>query len=71
MWNSIFENLLIMILTIVFLLGGGYLFLAILGLGLRLKSKNREQAGLTDLWIESQKQDNSYDQGNKGADNRR
>lgn len=52
--GSIFENILIMILTIVVLLGGGYLLLAILGWGLKVKSGRREQDGLTDLWVASQ-----------------
>ena len=52
--SAILENILIMILTIVVLLGGGYLILAILGWGLRVKSGRREQEGLTDLWIASQ-----------------
>jgi hypothetical protein len=51
---DLFENLLIMILTIVVLLGGGYLVLAILAWGLRIKSGSREQEGLTKLWSESQ-----------------
>ena len=55
MWGSILENLLIVVLTILFLLGGGYLLLLVLGWGLKLKSGGREQAGLTDLWIETQK----------------
>ena len=56
MWASIFENLMIMVLSIAALLAGGYLMLLLLGLGLKLKSRGREKAGLTDLWIESQKQ---------------
>ena len=67
MWTSILENLLIMVLTIVFLLGGGYLLLALLDWGLKLKSKGSEQAGLTDLWIESQKLDPSQTQAAKKA----
>jgi len=43
-----------MVITIVALIGGGYLLLAILGWGLKLKTGRREQDGLTDLWIASQ-----------------
>lgn len=46
---GIFENILIMILTVMILLGGGYLVLVILGWGMKLKSGHREQEGLTDL----------------------
>ena len=52
--GAFFENILIMILTIVVLLGGGYLLLAVLELGLKIKTGRREQEGLTDLWIASQ-----------------
>ncbi len=52
--NAIFENILIMFLTIVVLLGGGYLMLLLIGFGLKLKSGNRENQGLTDLWIANQ-----------------
>lgn len=51
---AVLENLLIMILTIVFLLGGGYLVLIILDWGLKIKSGRREQEGLTRLWASSQ-----------------
>jgi hypothetical protein len=51
---AVFENILIMILTIVVLLVGGYLVLAVLGWGLKVKSGSREQEGLTRLWAESQ-----------------
>lgn len=48
------ENIVIMILTIVVLLGCGYLLLVIVGWGLEIKSGRREQEGLTELWIASQ-----------------
>jgi hypothetical protein len=51
--HAIFENLLIMLLTIVVLLAAGYLLLLLIGLGLKLKSGDREKQGLTDLWIAS------------------
>jgi hypothetical protein len=50
---AVFENILIMILAIVVLLGGGYLVLVILGWGLKIKSGSREQEGLTQLWASS------------------
>ena len=68
MLDSVLENILIMILTIVFLLGGGYLFLVLLGWGLKFKSKNSEHDGLTDLWVESQIQVTSDPQIKKKAD---
>ncbi len=51
---AIVENILIMILTIVFLLGGGYFVLVILDWGLKVKSGSREQEGLTSLWAANQ-----------------
>ena len=47
---AVFENILIMILTIIVLVGGGYLVLVVLGWGLKIKSGSREQEGLTQLW---------------------
>jgi hypothetical protein len=52
--TALFENMLIMVLTIVVLIGGGYLFLVILDWGLKIKSGSREQDGLTGLWVSSQ-----------------
>ena len=46
---GILENILIMILTVMGLLGGGYLILVVLGWGMKLKSGHREQEGLTNL----------------------
>jgi hypothetical protein len=46
---GILENILIMIMTVMVLLGGGYLILIVLGWGMKLKSGHREQEGLTDL----------------------
>jgi hypothetical protein len=64
--TDLFGNILIMILSVVVLIGGGYLMLVILGWGLKLRSGHREQEGLTDLWtaIKHQEidQDNSADQ---------
>ena len=53
---AIFENILIMVLTIVSLLGGGYVALILLEWGLKKKSGQREQKRLTDLWITAQSQ---------------
>jgi hypothetical protein len=52
--TAVLENLLIMILTIVVLLGGGYLALILLDWGLKIKSGRREQEGLTRLWASNQ-----------------
>jgi hypothetical protein len=38
-----------MILTVLVLLGGGYLVLVVLGWAMKLKSGHREQEGLTEL----------------------
>ena len=46
---GILENILIMILTVLVLLGGGYLVLVVLGWAMKLKSGHSEQEGLTDL----------------------
>lgn len=51
---EILENILIMVLTIVVLVVGGYLLLVILGWLLKLKHGGREEQGLTDLWIANQ-----------------
>lgn len=59
------ENILIMILTIVVLLGGGYLVLVILGWGLKIKSGSREQEGLTQLWASSQAKKSKSDSQNE------
>ena len=55
------ENILIMILTIVVLVVGGYLVLAFLGWWLRIKSGGREAQGLTDLWMANQRMANQPD----------
>lgn len=51
---EILENILVMILTIVVPLAGGFLVLLVLGWWLKIKSGGREQQGLTDLWIANQ-----------------
>lgn len=51
---TILENLLVMVLTIVFLVGGIYLLLLFLHAWLRFKSGSREAEGLANLWQENQ-----------------
>jgi hypothetical protein len=51
---EILENILIMVLTIVVLVVGGYLALAFLGWWFKIKSGGREAQGLTDLWMANQ-----------------
>jgi hypothetical protein len=52
--TAVFEIILTMILTIVVLLGGGYVLLTILEWGLRIKSGRREEDGLSQLWASNQ-----------------
>ena len=52
--QALFENILVMILTIVVPLAALYLVLVFIGWGLKIKSGNREQQGLTDLWLANQ-----------------
>ena len=54
--HPIIENVLIMIMTIVVLVGGAYLLLMLLDWWLKLKSGNREQDGLTSMWASTIKQ---------------
>ena len=54
MMQAIIENILIMLITIVVLLAGGYLLLMVIQLGMKFKSGGREQQRLTDLWIANQ-----------------
>lgn len=65
MIRMIFENILIMVLTIVGLLGGGYLALIILEWALKIKSGQRENERLTDLWIATQSQSTSTENTNQ------
>jgi hypothetical protein len=51
---AVLENILIMIITVLALIGGGYLLLVIIEWGLKAKSGSREREGLSDLWIASQ-----------------
>lgn len=52
--TAVFDIILTMILTIVVLLGGGYVLLTILEWGLRIKSGRREEDGLIQLWASNQ-----------------
>lgn len=52
----IIENLIIMILTILVLIVGGYVVLLLLNWGLKLKGGMREDEGLIQLWAESKKE---------------
>lgn len=52
---DIFENLLIMVLTIVVLLGGFYLLLLMLNAWLKIKTGSREQEGLSNMWASAMK----------------
>jgi hypothetical protein len=54
--HPILENIVIMVLTIVVLMGGAYLVLVILDWGLKIKSGSREKEGLTSLWVAAHKQ---------------
>ena len=53
-WDSempvLVENLLVMILTVVVLIAGVWVFLLILQMLLKFKTGHREDEGLTDLW---------------------
>lgn len=67
MWD-IFENILIMILTIVVLVGGGYLVLVLLNWGLKLKGATREDEGLLELWAQAQKDQRSSENSKEPTD---
>ncbi len=56
---AVFENIAIVLLTIIALLASGYLALVLLNWGLKLKSGGREEDGLFDLWAEAQKKPKS------------
>ncbi len=51
---GIVENILIMVLTIVVLVAGGYATLVVLGWLFKRKHGGQEEQGLTDLWIANQ-----------------
>lgn len=49
--GAIAENLLIMVLTVVILLGGCYLLLVLMDVWMKFKTGSREQNGLADLLV--------------------
>jgi hypothetical protein len=67
--HSIFENIMIMILTILILVGGAYLVLLMLEWGLKIKSGNREQEGLTSMWASTYKSINLWPEPSEGYSN--
>ena len=48
---DLFENLMVMVLSVVALAGGFYLLLLLLDWWLKFKAGSREQEGLTNLWL--------------------
>ncbi len=52
---NIVENSIVAVLTIAGILLGIYAILVVLEWGMRIKSRGREQEGLTRLWAASQK----------------
>lgn len=50
MLNEIIENVVIVILTIICMIAGAWLFLLFLQLLLKMKTGRREEDGLMDLW---------------------
>jgi hypothetical protein len=58
---DILVNIFIMLATVVVLVGGGYLFLIVLGWWLKLKSGHREQEGLTELLTEAHRRQRAQD----------
>lgn len=50
MLTGILENLLVMVLTIVVMIAGAWLFLLFLQFIIKLKTGRREEDGLFDLW---------------------
>jgi hypothetical protein len=58
---DILENILIMVLTIVALLGGFYLLLLLLSVWLKIKTGSREKEGLSNLWVATMKETKKSD----------
>jgi hypothetical protein len=73
--QAFFENILVMILTILVPLTVLYLALVFIGWGLKIKAGDRENQGLTDLWLANQpdatpkKTDNTTFDNDHSADN--
>jgi hypothetical protein len=51
--SSLIENLMIMVLTVVALVGSLYVLLLILNFWMKFKSGGREDEGLTAIWNQS------------------
>lgn len=68
--SALIENIMIMLLTIVVLVGGGFLLLVLLNWGLKLKSGNREEQGLIELWAQAQKEQKASDPKDPPADDK-
>jgi hypothetical protein len=66
---DIIENIIIMILTIVVLVGGGYLVLVLLNWGLKLKGGTREEEGLVELWAAAKKEHRALNSTDPSTDN--
>lgn len=64
---EIVENLVVMVLTILVLIVGGYVALVLLNWGLKLKSGTREDDGLVQLWAESKKEHQAAASSNEEA----
>lgn len=62
------ENIIIMLLTIVFLIGGAYLALVVLNWAWKLKRGGREDEGLVELWAEAKKEQRSSDPSDNAND---
>lgn len=57
---DLFENLLVMVLSIVVLVGGFYLLLLLLDWWLKFKAGSREHEGLANLWLAAKQDTTSF-----------
>jgi hypothetical protein len=62
---DLFENLLVMVLSIIVLAGGFYLLLLLLDWWLKFKAGSREQEGLTNLWLSTKQDPPSHSPGDE------
>jgi len=51
--SNLIENLIVMFMTIVVLIGAIYVLLLVLHYWLKFKSAGREEQGLTALWVDN------------------
>ena len=65
---DIAENIIIMLLTILVPIGGGYLVLILLNWGLKLKGGMREDEGLVSMWAESKREQKALEQADDTPD---